>query len=118
MGTRLSSSRLYAHLWGTPELAAVFDERPMLQSWLDILVALAKAQAELGIVPASAAATIADSARVDALDLDYAAEQTRLTSHSTLGLIRALLRVLPEDAREYVYLGATVQDITDTWFGL
>lgn len=118
MGTRLSCSELYAHLWGTPELAAVFDERAMLQRWLDILAALAKAQAALGMVPASAAATIAESARVDALDLEYAAEQTRLTSHSTLGLIRALLRVLPEDVREHFYLGATVQDVSDTWFGL
>ena len=32
------------------------------------------------------------------------------------GLIRALQQMLPESAREYVYVGATVQDITDTWF--
>ncbi len=118
MGTRLSSSRLYAHLWGTPELDALFDERAMLQRWLDILVALATAQAALGIVPVSAAETLAGAARVDALDLDYVAEQTRLTAHSTLGLIRGLLRVLPEDVREHVYVGATVQDVSDTWFGL
>ena len=31
-----------------------------------------------------------------------------------LGLIRALQQVLPPAAREYVYVGATVQDITDT----
>ena len=35
-----------------------------------------------------------------------------------LGLIRALQQILPESAREYVYVGATVQDITDTWFAL
>ena len=45
-------------------------------------------------------------------------EQTRLTSHSMLGLIRALQQVLPEPAREHVYFGATVQDVTDTWFAL
>ncbi|MCA1720339.1 MAG: adenylosuccinate lyase family protein [Actinobacteria bacterium] len=118
MGTRLSSSTLYAHLWGTPELDAVFDERAMLQSWLDILTALARAQAQLGVIPASAADAIAASARVEALDLDYVAVQTRITSHSTLGLIRGLTRVLPEHAREHVYLGATVQDVSDTWFGL
>ena len=27
-------------------------------------------------------------------------------------------RILPESAREHVYLGATVQDVTDTWFAL
>ncbi|HVE96217.1 MAG TPA: adenylosuccinate lyase family protein [Pseudonocardiaceae bacterium] len=118
MGTRLTDSASYAHLWGTDELTRVFDEPARLQCWLDILVALASAQARLGIVPADAAEAIAASARVPALDLDYVAEQTRLTSHSTLGLIRGLQRVLPEHAREYVYLGATVQDLTDTWFGV
>ena len=118
MGTRLSDSASYAHLWGTDELARVFDETARLQCWLDILVALARAQSRLGIVPTRAAEAIAAGARVEALDLDYIAEQTRLTSHSTLGLIRGLRRVLPEHARQYVYFGATVQDLTDTWFGM
>ncbi|AEA23857.1 adenylosuccinate lyase family protein [Pseudonocardia benzenivorans] len=118
MGTRLSSSTLYAHLWGTPETAGIFDEKAMLQTWLDELGALARAQASLGIVPAASAAAITAAAKVESLDLDYVAEQTRATSHSTLGLIRGLLRVLPEDVREHVYMGATVQDVSDTWFGI
>ncbi|MFN2478627.1 MAG: adenylosuccinate lyase family protein [Pseudonocardiaceae bacterium] len=118
MGTRLTDSASYAHLWATDELARVFDEPARLQCWLDILVALARAQGRLGVVPAAAVEAIATGARVTALDLNYVAEQTRLTSHSTLGLIRGLQRVLPEHAREYVYLGITVQDLTDTWFGV
>jgi adenylosuccinate lyase len=118
VGTRLTDSQLYAHLWATPELTAVFDERSRLQSWLDILLALAKVQARLGIIPESSVAAITTAARVESLDLDYVAEQTRATSHSTLGLIRGLQRVLPTHAREHIYVGATVQDLTDTWFGV
>jgi len=118
VGTRLSDSGQYAHLWGTAELANVFEERARLQSWLDILTALAAAQARLGIIPAEAAAQIASHARAESLDLDLVASETRRTSHSMLGLIRGLQQILPQDAREYVYLGATVQDITDTWFAL
>jgi adenylosuccinate lyase len=117
VATRLSTSRLYGHLWGTPETDALFDEPAMLQRWLDILVALATAQEELGIVPAGSAATITAHARVEALDLDAVAAETRRTAHSTLGLIRGLQAVLPEEVREHVYVGATVQDLTDTWFG-
>lgn len=117
MATRLTTSRLYGHLWGTPETDALFDEVPMLQRWLDILVALARAQEPLGIVPAGTGDRLAAAARVEALDLEFVAEQTRMTSHSTLGLIRGLGRVLPDDVREHVYVGATVQDLTDTWFG-
>ncbi|HEX7277799.1 MAG TPA: adenylosuccinate lyase family protein [Acidimicrobiales bacterium] len=115
MGARLTDSELYAHLWGTDELRAVFDERARLQGWLDVLAALARAQAKLGIVPTEAADAIAEGATVDRLDLDFVAEETRRTSHSTLGLIRGLQQVLPETAAEHVYLGVTVQDVTDTW---
>ena len=116
MDTRLSDSEQYAHLWGTPELSGVFAERARLQTWLNILVALAAAQARLGIIPTQAAAQIAEHAQADLLDLDLIARETRLTSHSMLGLIRALQQILPEPAREYVYFGVTVQDVTDTWF--
>ena len=118
MGARLSDSRLYAHLWGTDELRAVFEERPRLQSWLDILAALAAVQAELGIIPTASAETIAGAASVDRLDLELVAAETRRTSHSTLGLIAGLRQVLPPEAAEHVYYGATVQDLTDTWTAL
>ena len=118
MGARLTDSRQYAHLFGTPEMESIFDEPARLQSWLDILSALAAAQARLGIIPADSAALIAQHADASRLDVELVAEQTRVTSHSTLGLITALRRVLPESAREHVYVGATVQDVTDTWFAL
>jgi adenylosuccinate lyase len=118
MGTRLSDSEQYRHLWGTTELESVFEERARLQRWLDILSALAAAQARLNLIPSEAATLIAQYARADLLDLDLVGMETRRTSHSTLGLIRALQQILPESAREYVYVGATVQDLTDTWFAL
>lgn len=115
MGARLTDSALYAHLWGTEELRGVFDERPRLQAWLDILVALAQAQSEFGLIPPDAARAIAAGAGVDRLDLGYVAEETRRSGHSTLGLIRGLRAVLPPPGGEWVYHGATVQDLTDTW---
>jgi adenylosuccinate lyase len=118
MGARLSDSVAYAHLWATADTRALFDEANRWQRWLDILVALAAAQADLAVIPSSSAETIAEHARVENLDLDFLAEETRRTSHSTLGLIRALQQVLPADVAEHVYYGATVQDLTDTWFAL
>jgi adenylosuccinate lyase len=114
VGARLGDHRAFAHLWGTEELRALFDEDATLQRWLDVLSALADTQAELNIIPADAARSIASHVRVELLDLDRIAEGTRTTGHSTLGLIRELQRVLPDDAHPWVYYGATVQDITDT----
>jgi adenylosuccinate lyase len=118
MGARLTDSVAYAHLWATDETRALFEERARWQRWLDILATLAAAQADLAVIPASSAEAIAEHARVDELDLDFLADETRRTAHSTLGLIRALRRLLPDDVAEHVYYGATVQDLTDTWFAL
>jgi adenylosuccinate lyase len=115
VAARLTESTAYAHLWTTPALSAIFERR--WQTWLDILTELAQAQADLGLIPAAVPTQLRD-VHADDIDLEYLAAETRRTSHSTLGLIRALQRELPEPAREYVYYGATVQDLTDTWFGL
>lgn len=118
MSARIADSAMYGHLWGTPALRAVFEEHGRIQAWLDILAALAGAQAAEGVVPPEAAAAITELARVELLDVAEVAEQTRRTGHSTLGLIRGLEQVLPVELHRYVYVGATVQDVTDTWTAL
>ena len=116
--TRITDSPFYQHLWGTAEARDVLGDEGRLRGWLEVIVALARAQAATGVIPGQAARLIAEHAQPGRIDLGYAAEQTRQTSHSMLGLIRALQEALPEEAREYVYVGATVQDVTDTWTAL
>ena len=108
---------MFAHLWGTSAVRAVFEERSRVQGWLDVLAALARAQAAHDLVPSAAAARIG-AVVVDDLDLDLVAAHTRATGHSTLGVIRALELVLPAEVHAHVYVGATVQDVTDTWTSL
>lgn len=115
---RLTASSMYAHGWSTPEYDRMFEQKHRLQAWLNILVALAQAQAELGIIPDAAFEGIASKARVELLDEDFISSETRRTSHSTLGLIRGLQQILDSSSTEYVYFGTTVQDLTDTWFGM
>ena len=113
-----ADSAIFGHLWSTPEASALFSDEGRTQAWLQILAALAQAQAETGLVPPAAAQAIRAHADVGLIDLGLVAERTRATGHSTMGLIEALRSVLPEHAREWVYYGATVQDLSDTWFAL
>jgi adenylosuccinate lyase len=113
-----ADSRIYSHLWTTPEVFALFTDEGRTQAWLNILAALAQAQADVGLVPRTAADAIEAHADASRLDLALIAKHTRATGHSTLGLIRALRGILPPEAREWVYYGATVQDLSDTWFAL
>ena len=111
-------SVVYEHLWTTPAARERFGERGRMQSWLRIVAQLAAAQADLGLVPREAAEEIAATADVDGFDFDEIAAGTRESGHSTLGLIRAWHRRLSPAAREWIYWGATVQDVTDTWTGI
>ncbi len=115
MSIHLSDSVVYGHLWATEEARSILGEEARFRAWLDILATLAEAQAEVGLVPTEAAASIRVYADETQLDLERVATETRATGHSTLGLIRVLRATLPEAAREWVYYGATVQDLTDTW---
>jgi len=109
----LIDSAVYGHGWSTAESVAIFSERARLERWVHVLKALAAAQADLEIIPEASARAIDG---LDAQSLDPAAlgAETRRTSHSTIGLVRELQSRLPEHAREHVYYGATVQDVSDT----
>ncbi len=121
MPVHLTDSLIYQNSWGTPELRALFDDVPRTRSWLEILATLAETQAEFGLIPLDAAQNVAATCRTVELDPAFFEEVRQgfeATNHSTLGLIRALQRRCPGNSGEWLYYGATVQDITDTWTSL
>jgi adenylosuccinate lyase len=97
-----------------PGVRALFSETSRYQAWLDVEAALAQAQAELGIIPAAAAAEIARKAHVACLNLDNVRAGLARTGHSLVPLIWELDRVCEGDAGGYVHWGATTQNITQT----
>ena len=113
MDAHLIDSAVYGHGWSTAESVTIFSERARLERWVYVLKALAATQADLGIIPEASARAI-DGLDARSLDPDVLGAETRRTSHSTIGLVRELQSRLPEHAREHVYYGATVQDVSDT----
>jgi adenylosuccinate lyase len=114
-------SRVYGGAWATPELRAIFDDSPRTRRWLEILAVLAEAQGEYGLIPAEAARAVASACReveVDDAFLDEFEAGYLATGHSTAGLIEAMRRRSSKAAGEWIYFGATVQDVTDTWLML
>jgi len=90
-----------------------FSPASVWQSWLDVEVALASAQADLGIIPVWAAEGIAAVAQVSILGLEVLeAEAAR-----TRAPIHALTRVVSDRAGragDYVHWGATTQNVMQT----
>jgi adenylosuccinate lyase len=108
-------SQIYGDAWSTDEMRAIFDDVARTQGWLDVIAALAEAQAEVGLIPAEVVSEIKRVCSINLLSMEALRKGYQTTGHSTLGLIRELKKLCRGDAGEWVYYGATVQDITDTW---
>jgi 3-carboxy-cis,cis-muconate cycloisomerase len=97
-----------------PGIRELYTLESRWQSWLDVEAALAKAEAELGMIPAAAAQEICAKAKVELLDHDNIVEGLRRTAHQLVPLVWELSRVCDGDAGNYVHWGATTQNITQT----
>src|SRR6516225_7832463 len=97
-----------------PGLRTLYSQESRWQAWLDVEVALAGAQAELGIIPAPAAAAIARAARLDLLDRRRIEQGFARTGHTLVPLVWELSRIVGEPHGGWVHWGATTQNITQT----
>ena len=99
---------------GDPGIRALFSEEARLQSWLDVEVALAQAQADLGVVPEHAAEEITRRARLENLNMDNIRRGLARTGHPLVPLVWELDSICEGDAGGYIHWGATTQNITQT----
>jgi 3-carboxy-cis,cis-muconate cycloisomerase len=97
-----------------PGIRALYRLENRWQAWLDVEVALARAQAELGIIPNQAAEAIAAAAKLDLLDRKRIDEGFARTGHTIVPLVWELSRIVGEPHGGWVHWGATTQNITQT----
>ena len=89
-------------------MRAILDDRARLQRMLDFEVALARAEAAVGIVPALAIDRIAEAARAERYDLTPLGEAAVAAGNIAIPLINALtVEVAKSDATSagYVHWG-------------
>jgi adenylosuccinate lyase len=97
-----------------PGIRALYRLENRWQAWLDVEAALARAQAELGIIPQAAAEAISHAARLELLDRARIDEGFARTGHTIVPLVWELGRVVGEPHGGWVHWGATTQNITQT----
>jgi len=97
-----------------PGIRALYRLENRWQAWLDVEAALAKAQAEFGIIPKEAAAAIAKAAHYELMDRARLDEGFARTGHTIVPLVWELSRVVGEPHGGWVHWGATTQNITQT----
>ena len=97
-----------------PGIRALYRLENRWQAWLDVEVALAQAQADLGIIPAAAAEAIARAARLENMDRARIDEGFARTGHTIVPLVWELGRIVGDPHGGWVHWGATTQNITQT----
>ncbi|MBC3842987.1 3-carboxy-cis,cis-muconate cycloisomerase [Streptacidiphilus sp. 4-A2] len=97
-------------------LAALSDEA-WVAAMLEAEVALARAQAALGVIPAESAEGIAEGARSARIDVESLAQRSRGAANPVVVLVQELtaaVAAVAPAAVGHVHLGSTSQDILDS----
>lgn len=100
------------------EMRDLFTEEAKLQNWLTVEAALALAHADLGHVPASAAAEIANKATTAHVKLDRVKQIEDEIHHDLMAMVKAFTEVCDSESGKFIHFGATSYDIEDTALAL
>jgi 3-carboxy-cis,cis-muconate cycloisomerase len=111
--TTVFDSVLFRDAFGTPGMREVFSDRTLIGRYVEVEIALAKAEAKCGVIPVEAADAIARQADASGLDLDVLRQETDNVGYPILPLVHQIAKQCG-DAGRYVHWGATTQDIMDT----
>jgi adenylosuccinate lyase len=91
-------------------MVAIWEPESRFQIWLDIETYACEAQAELGVIPAQAAAAVRQKGAFEIARID---EIERQTKHDVIAFLTNLAEHVGEPAR-FVHQGMTSSDVLDT----
>jgi adenylosuccinate lyase len=97
-----------------PEMGAIWSEEARFGQMLQVELAVARAQAARGLVPAEALAAIESRARIDVARI---AEIEKTTDHDVVAFVSQVAESVGPEGR-YLHLGLTSSDIVDTALAL
>jgi len=110
-------SAIDSPIWGNSfadkEMRAIFDGDAYIARCVETEVALARAQAGLGIIPVEAAEGISAAAKTCQFDMERLRSETEIVGYPILPIVEQLAPAAGEAGR-FLHWGATTQDIMDT----
>ncbi len=96
----------------SPEMAALWSPEAKFDTWLEIELLAAEAQAERGLVPRDAVLRLRERARVTSVARIDEIEEKE-TRHDVVAFLRVVGETVGDDAR-YLHLGLGSSDVVDT----
>jgi 3-carboxy-cis,cis-muconate cycloisomerase len=113
MPSTMFDSAIFRDAFGSAGMREIFSDEGLIGRYVEVEVALAAAEARVGVIPKDAAAAIKKLARADAIDVAKLKAETDLVGYPIVGVVHQLAKQCG-DAGRYVHWGATTQDIMDT----
>lgn len=110
-------SPLLAPLFGSPAMEGVWSDDATVLAMLTFEAALAAAEGEAGVIPASAVVPIDAGCMMLDVDMSALAEAAGIAGNTAIPLVKmATAKVAQSDpeAAKWVHYGATSQDVMDT----
>jgi 3-carboxy-cis,cis-muconate cycloisomerase len=112
MATILDSN-IFGPLFSDDEINALLSDEAYVRALVQVEIALARAEARLGVIPSAAAEQIA-KAQAAGIDVGALAKGTVRSGFPVIALVDGLRKQAGAEAAPYVHWGATTQDIMDT----
>ncbi len=97
-----------------PEMGAIWSDAARFEHMLRVELAVSRAQARRGRVPADALATIEARAKIDVARIE---ELERTTDHDVIAFVSQVAESIGPDGR-FLHLGLTSSDVVDTALAL
>ncbi len=108
-----SDSTIFAPLFSDEEISNLLTDQAFVRALVEVEIALARAEARVGVIPAAAAEQIA-KASADRIDVSALTKGTLRSGFPIIALVQELRKQVGADAAPYIHWGATTQDIMDT----
>lgn len=113
-------SQLYASLFYSAKITEIFSDQSLVAYMLQVEAALAQAQAQVGVIPETAAKQIVAVAQqpvTELINFEALAIASGLAGNIAIPLVKQFtlaVKAVDAEASGYVHWGATSQDIIDT----
>ena len=107
-------SSYYEDQFGCEQMRSNFSDKNLFQKWLKTEIALAKAQATMGIIPKQVVQNIIKTGKLENINSEAMKTEFNKIGFPILPFIKQLTKLCDSETARWVHYGATTQDILDT----
>src|SRR5919106_6915742 len=112
--TNALDSAIFGPLFTDAEISALLTDDAYLGAMVEVEIALARAEARLGIIPSTAAEQITRAVQANKIDISALTKGTMRSGFPIIALVQELRTMAGPQGGAYLHWGATTQDIMDT----